>query len=1055
MSHAPILLPSPFSGGGDVRPLAQLEAAARQPGGGQFNELKFFSVEPGGEVQGVDVVDIAGVGQDAGCCENIDGVGLVPFGAVKLQGHLIVENQLGELAAGCGAEENSHAIGDDVERGDVHIAVLIDGAQPGKAGALNELPHLLIGEDGDCLLLFLRFLALDVHWNTHETIIPLLLDRSQYFSIISRWDNERVPTQSSIPHSRQPHPGELDLVLEQLGLPSLPEQVTHVRTLPAREAVTVPWPGWVHPRVVEAYQNLGVDEPYLHQVQAATAAQESPGNRHVILATGTASGKSLAYQLPALDAIYRGEFEAQGAGFDSGRATALYLSPTKALAADQLASLRSLNLPGVVAETYDGDTPVADRRFIRERANFVLANPDMLHHAVLPNHARWAAFLRKLKYVIIDEAHGYRGVFGAHVSLLIRRLRRVCRYYGATPVFVGASATSAEPAASFARLIGSRVEAVTAVTESTAPRGSTHVMLWEPEFTDLAEVKDRLSVYANGVARKGAQGSGAGENGAPVRKSVITQAAEMMADLVVGRTRTIAFIKSRRGAEALAQTAGRYLDEVEAGLSSRIAAYRAGYLPEERRALEQALRRGEILGVASTNALELGIDIAGLDAVLVAGWPGTRASFYQQIGRAGRAGQDALAVMIASEDPLDTYLVHHPEDIFDAGIEKTVFDPENPYVLSPHLCAAAAEVPLRREELMVFGRTTEFLLEKLVAQGYLRQRATGWFWTHPESAADLVNLRGGGSPLQIIEAETGSVIGTMDDGHAHSQGHPGAIYTHQGLTYVVEDLDEDNRVIAVSRVEPDYYTQSRDITEVTVLGADETLQQGQVSLNFGRVRVRSQVVGYQRKSLIGQQVLGDEPLDLPPQELQTRAVWWAMPSSLLHAAGIHERDIPGALHAAEHAAIGLLPLVATCDRWDIGGLSTAFHVDTEQPTIFVYDGHPGGAGFAERGFERVSSWVRATLDTILACECELGCPSCVQSPKCGNRNEPLHKAGAARLLATLLVEAGDLTESERRSLLEPLGQVQGEAGLALPHAAGQQVSAVEALTGLADSGDPF
>ncbi|WP_421083390.1 DEAD/DEAH box helicase [Rothia nasimurium] len=842
-------------------------------------------------------------------------------------------------------------------------------------------------------------------------------------------------------------------MLEQLGLSSLPEQVTHVRTLPAREAVTAPWPSWVNPRVVEAYQNLGVAEPYLHQVQAAGAAWESPGNRHVILATGTASGKSLAYQLPALDAIYRGEFESQGSGFDSGRATVLYLSPTKALAADQLASLRALNLPGLVAETYDGDTPVADRRFIRERANFVLANPDMLHHAVLPNHARWAAFLRKLKYVIIDEAHGYRGVFGAHVSLLIRRLRRVCRQYGATPVFVGASATSAEPAASFARLIGSRVEAVTAVTESTAPRGSTHVILWEPEFTDLSEVADKLSAHANGVSRRGAQGSGAGENGAPVRKSVITQAAEMMADLVVGRTRTIAFIKSRRGAEALAQTAGRYLDEVDSGLSDRIAAYRAGYLPEERRALELALRRGEILAVASTNALELGIDIAGLDAVLVAGWPGTRASFYQQIGRAGRAGQDSLAVLIASEDPLDTYLVHHPGDIFDTGVEKTVFDPENPYVLSPHLCAAAAEIPLRREELMVFGKTTEALLEKLVAQGYLRHRATGWFWTHPESAADLVNLRGGGSPLQIIEAETGSVIGTMDDGHAHSQGHPGAIYTHQGLTYVVEDLDEDQRVIVVSRVNPDYYTQSRDITEVTVLGADETVQQGQVSLNYGRVRVRSQVVGYQRKSLVGQQVLGDEPLDLPPQELQTRAIWWAMPSSLLHAAGIHERDIPGALHAAEHASIGLLPLVATCDRWDIGGLSTAFHIDTEQPTIFVYDGHPGGAGFAERGFEQVGSWVRATLDTILACECELGCPSCVQSPKCGNRNEPLHKAGAARLLATLLVEAGELTDGERRQLLKPLGQVEAESVSAQ---ADRPVSAVEALTGRASvEEDPF
>jgi len=536
-----------------------------------------------------------------------------------------------------------------------------------------------------------------------------------------------------------------------------------------------------------------------------------------------------------------------------------------------------------------------------------------------------------------------------------------------------------------------------------------------------------------------------------VRKSVITQTAEMLTDLVIDRTRTIAFIKSRRGAEAIAQTAGRFLDEVEPGLSSRVSAYRAGYLPEERRELERTLRSGQMLGVASTSALELGIDIAGLDAVLVAGWPGTRASFFQQIGRAGRAGQDSFAVLVASEDPLDTYLVHHPADIFENGVEKTVFDPENPYVLSPHLCAAAAELPLRPEELIVFGATAPRLLEKLVEQGYLRRRPTGWFWTHPESASALVSLRGGSSPLQIIEVETGAVVGTMDGGSAHAQGHPGAIYTHQGETFLVEDLDEENRVIAVSRATPDYYTQARDITEVTVLATDQTVEQGPVTMNFGSVRVRSQVVGYQRKSLIGQQVLGDEPLDLEPQSLNTRAIWWTIPATVLHSAGIHEREVPGALHAAEHAAIGLLPLTATCDRWDIGGLSTALHVDTEQPTIFVYDGHPGGAGFAERGFEAAEHWLRATLDTILACECERGCPSCVQSPKCGNRNEPLEKTAAARLLGALLVHAGAVTEGENRALLKPLAQREVDAG----RAPQPVVSAVEALTGQHSSEAPF
>ncbi|MDO4898354.1 MAG: DEAD/DEAH box helicase [Rothia sp. (in: high G+C Gram-positive bacteria)] len=839
------------------------------------------------------------------------------------------------------------------------------------------------------------------------------------------------------------HPA-LQELLGRLGYGEKPPQIKHVHTIAARQPVTVPWPTWVHPRVVEAYQSLGVYEPYQHQVQVANSAHSSPGNQHVIVATGTASGKSLAYQLPALDAIYRGTHGSQGTGFASGRATALYLSPTKALAADQLSSLRALNLPGLVAETYDGDTPPADRRFIRERANLVLCNPDMLHHAILPHHGRWSAFLRNLRYVIIDEAHSYRGVFGAHVAVLMRRLRRICRHYGVAPVFIGASATSAEPAASFARLIGSRPEAVTAVIESTAPRGATHVVLWEPEFTTEQVVTDQL-------AAEGAQGKGSGENGAPVRKSVITQSAEMLTDLVLDRTRTIAFIKSRRGAEAIAQTAARYLDEVEPGLAHRIGAYRAGYLPEERRELERALRSGELLGVASTSALELGIDIAGLDAVLVAGWPGTRASFFQQIGRAGRAGQDSLAVLIASEDPLDTYLVHHPADIFETGVEKTVFDPENPYVLSPHLCAAAAELPLRPEELMVFGSSTEALLGRLVQQGYVRRRATGWFWTHPESAAGLVSLRGGGASLHIIDAETGNVIGNLDDSSAHYQGHPGAIYTHRGETFLVESLDEEAGVITVTKINPDYYTQARDITEVTILSIDKTVHQGPVTMNFGSVRVRSQVVGYQRKSLMTQQVLGDEPLDLEPQSLNTRAIWWTIPSTVLHAAGVSEQQVPGALHAAEHASIGLLPLIATCDRWDIGGLSTALHLDTEQPTIFVYDGHPGGAGFAERGFEAATRWLRATLDTVLACECEQGCPSCVQSPKCGNRNEPLDKDGAARLLQALLVHAGALSEQDGRELLEPLNQRAAERG-AYPVA---EVSVTEALTGQVSYEEPF
>lgn len=735
-----------------------------------------------------------------------------------------------------------------------------------------------------------------------------------------------------------------------------------------------PWPEWTHPDLVSAYERLGIREPWLHQVQAAASAESG---EHVILATGTASGKSLAYQLPAVSRILTaGEASPNGDG-----AVVLYLAPTKALAADQLEAVNALALPAVRAATYDGDTERTERRWIREHANFVLANPDMLHYGILPNHAWWSRFFKRLAFVVIDEAHSYRGVFGSHVANLLRRLRRVCAHYGADPVFIGASATSADPDESFSRLIGS---AATAVTHDFSPHGARTVALWEPPLTDKL-----------------------GENGAPRRRTSIAETSDLMANLMCDQVRTIAFIKSRRGAETISSITQSMLDEVDPGLRGRVAAYRSGYLPEERRELERRLRTGELLGIASTPALELGIDVSGLDAVLVAGWPGTRASFFQQIGRAGRSGQDALAVFVASDDPLDTYLVHHPEAIFDTPVEATVFDPLNPYVLGPHLCAAAAEQPLRPDDVALFGPTAQGLLDRLVERGYLRRRPSGWYWTHPESAAEMVNLRAdGGGPVSIIDFETGALLGTMDSPQTHYQAHPGAVYVHQGETHVVEELNEQDHCVLVRRANPNYYTQARDITTVEVLDESVTRDWGAVRVHFGDVRVTTQVVGFQRKSVSSNEILGEEPLDLEPRDLHTKAVWFTIPEADMLAAGLVAGDIPGALHAAEHAAIGLLPLVASSDRWDIGGVSTAVHADTESPTIFVYDGHPGGAGFVERGYNKAADWLSATLEAIRSCECETGCPSCVQSPKCGNRNNPLSKAGAETLLERLLRDAG-------------------------------------------------
>ncbi len=695
------------------------------------------------------------------------------------------------------------------------------------------------------------------------------------------------------------------------------------------------------------------------------AADQAHGGEHTVVATGTASGKSLAYLLPVVTDL-----------ITQPRATALYLSPTKALAADQLRGIRALHVTQVRAATYDGDTPREERDWVRAHGNLILTNPDMLHRSLLPAHARWAGFLRGLRYVVIDECHTYRGVFGSHVAHVLRRLRRVCAKYGATPTFVLASATVSDPEVSAGRLTGLTVRPV---TDDAAPRGALDFALWEPPLTDPD---------------------------AGVRRSSAAETADLLTDLIVDEVRTIAFVRSRRGAEIVAAQARRQLAEVAPELADRVAAYRAGYLPEERRELEAALQSGRLLGVAATNALELGVDISGLDAVLLNGFPGTVASVWQQAGRAGRAGEAALAVFVARDDPLDTYLVHHPEALFGRPVEATVLDPDNPYVLEPHLCAAAEELPLTDADTDLFGAETPALLADLVRRGYLRHRPAGWFWARRDRACDLADIRSsGGAPVRIVENGTGRLLGTVDASSAHGTVHDGAVYLHQGESYVVKELDLDDDVALVDRASPDYTTSARDITDIRVVETLRSIDWGEAALHFGTVDVTNQVVGYLRKRIFSGEVLGEEPLDLPARQLRTRAVWYTVSLPLLERFDVSWPDVPGAAHAAEHAGIGLLPLFATCDRWDIGGVSTALHEDTGLPTVFIYDGHPGGAGFAERGYVAGLAHLSATRDAIDGCACDSGCPSCVQSPKCGNGNNPLDKAGAVRLLDAVLSAA--------------------------------------------------
>jgi DEAD/DEAH box helicase domain-containing protein len=762
-----------------------------------------------------------------------------------------------------------------------------------------------------------------------------------------------------------------------LGAGARSGKLTHLEHVPAAAGRRVEWPGWARPEVTNAFEAIGVPGPWEHQ---AVAADHAAAGRNVIISTPPASGKSLGYLLPALTRVL-------------GGGTALYLSPTRALAADQLRMVTSLGIPGIRAAVVDGDTPYSERAWARARATYLLTTPDMLHHSLLPRHERWDGFFRRLSCVIVDECHTYRGVFGSHVAQVLRRLRRVCEHHASRrpplthslpPVFVLCSATVSEPETCARLLTG--LDAV-AVTADTAPRGSLTFGLWEPPLTTLR-----------------------GEAGAPVRRTATAEAAGLLADLVADGIPALAFVRSRRGAEAVAQGAKRNLAEAGAeDLALRVAAYRAGYLPEERRALEEGLLAGRITGLATTTALELGVNIGGLDAVLIAGWPGTRAALWQQAGRAGRDGRGAVAVLIARDDPLDTYLVHHPDALLNRPVEATVLDPGNPYVLAPHLCAAAAELPLTEADIALFGPAAADVTADLTRRGMLRHRETEkgsrWHWTrHGRAAAG--GLRGtGGPPVRIVEESTGRLVGTMDEPSAHVQAHAGAVYPHQGEIYLVTRLDLAECVALVQPCDPGYTTSARELTVVEVAATTQRADWGPAEVGFGDVLVTRQVVSFARRRVDTGQPIGVLPLDLPPRTLRTRAVWWTI--SPEQRAGLADAgvDLPGAAHAAEHASIGLLPLVASCDRWDVGGVSYDLHPATGRLTVFVYDGHHGGAGFAERGFRAARDWLGATIQAIASCECAAGCPSCIQSPKCGNGNEPLSKDGAVRLLECLLGNA--------------------------------------------------
>ena len=732
------------------------------------------------------------------------------------------------------------------------------------------------------------------------------------------------------------------------------DELAHLATEPAREARTAPLPDSLQPVVREALARRGIHELYAHQADAY-AAVRTGGN--VVVTTGTASGKTLAFNLPVLDALAADR-----------NARALYLYPTKALAQDQARSLGELGVGGVRAAIYDGDTPTERRRQIRGWASLVLTNPDMLHIGVLPRHDLWGDFLHNLRFVVVDEAHVYRGVFGSHVANVLRRLRRLARIYGAEPQFLLASATIANAAELARALTG---EDATVVEDDAAPRAERTVALWNPPLLDV-------------------------ELG--LRASALGEASRLLAGLVGRGLRTICFAKSRKSAELIHRFA---VDRLDANTARRLAPYRAGYTPQQRREIERRLVEGDLLGVTSTDALELGIDIGELDCAISVGFPGTVASLRQQWGRAGRRGH-GLAILIASEDALDQYFMREPPALLERRVEAAILDHANPRVLDGHVAAAAFEAPVDEEDAKTLGLEA---LERAPHVPELRRTQRGWVWAGKDAPATRVPLRST-SPdaFLVVDASSGDVLGLAERERAYSTVHEGAVYLHLGRQYLVRELDLHAMRALVEPFDGDWYTQAKKETETSIEEPLRVERRLGLELSFGRVSVTEQVVAYQKKAAADGSTLDTVPLDLPATTFDTEAVWFVPRPHQLE--GLEAMPLLlSSLHAAEHSLIALLPLWAMCDRWDIGGLSTNLHLDTGAPTVFVYDGHAGGVGIAERGFARFEGWVADTVRLLEGCPCERGCPSCVQSPKCGNLNEFLDKAGA-RTLLTRMSNAG-------------------------------------------------
>ncbi len=736
-------------------------------------------------------------------------------------------------------------------------------------------------------------------------------------------------------------------------------------------------PDQLDPRVTDALRNNGINGLYAHQydaLESALTSLQTDRNSPTIITTATASGKSLCFQLPTLQTL-----------LTEPHARALYLYPTKALAQDQARAINAFKLTQHVRPAiYDGDTPSQERPAIRRKANLVITNPDMLHIGILPHHEQWATFLMNLRIVVIDEAHVYRGVFGSHVANVIRRLRRACQIHGSDPTFILTSATIANPQELAQELTGE--PEVNLIDNDSGPKPSRQIAIWNPPLIDPT---------------------------LGTRASVLAEAAEILADLVSKHTRTICFMKSRKGVELILRMTQDRLRDEDPDLVDRLAPYRAGYTPAQRHEIEAKLVSGELLGVVATDALELGIDIGQLDAAICVTFPGTVASLRQMWGRAGRRNK-GLAVYVAGEDALDQFFARHPDEFLRRPVEAAIVDPESPEIRGAHLLCAAREAPLTETDTALLGDDLIERATELADAGLLRQRASGFVLPRGDDypAAHVALRSSSADSFVLIDASSGELIGTIEAGRAYNTVHEGAIYLHMGRSYLVHELDLNARRALLEPFTGDYFTQAKRESMTYIEQIYEQRETHGVTLSYGAVVYSETVLGYQRKHLQTQSVIDFQGLDMPTTEFSTRALWYELDAIVAGSGQVATTStgtfgpfptehLLGSLHALEHAQIAVLPLIAMCDRWDIGGLSTNAHPQTGGPTIFIYDGHPGGIGITRRGYEQFDRLVLNARQLIAECPCKDGCPSCVQSPKCGNLNDPLHKAGALELTARM------------------------------------------------------